>query len=445
MQEDALLITPDFLSWTYYDTNTMRALLRLALLSLASPDGNVNISTRRFADSLSISHKELRTALSHLQQEGIITIQGTRSFSIIHIEQWHSLSHCFKTVQGHTEGTRMAHEGHTNPIENQPINPIKWHTEGTIKAHQGHTIPSGAQKWHTEGTKGAQKGHTQLNENQLVNPIQGHTEGTLRAHQGHTEGTDNIPPVSPSPISSPAPPTIPTPPIPPSKKEKKGAFSKKFFDGIMERFNQAMTGKSVPRCTKMSDERCQAVRNFIADYSVADIDKLIQKAAASPRLTDGRSGKRITFDLLFNSRYYDGIMEGAWDSSLSANSGSAAAENVEYTDEPQQPKGKSWLEAAAEKARQKQQQKDEEERKRLQAMIQSLNGGSGEQRTIDALKAKSANGTLARLGITWTPPDSESSTDATMVHLTEVAVFPATEKEVTPSDLSYIQSILNRK
>lgn len=206
----------------------------------------------------------------------------------------------------------------------------------------------------------------------------------------------------------------------------------------MERFNQAMTGKSVPRCTKMSDERCQAVRNFIADYSVADIDKLIQKAAASPRLTDGRSGKRITFDLLFNSRYYDGIMEGAWDS-LSAGSGSAAAENVEYTDEPQQPKGKSWLEAAAEKARQKQQQKDKEERQRLQAMIQSLNGGSGEQRTIDALKAKSANGTLARLGITWQPPD------AAMVHLTEEAVFPATEKEVTPSDLSYIQSILNRK
>ena len=213
----------------------------------------------------------------------------------------------------------------------------------------------------------------------------------------------------------------------------------------MERFNQAMQGKSVPRCTKMSDERCQAVRNFIADYSVADIDKLIQKAAASPRLTDGRSGKRITFDLLFNPRYYIGIMEGAWDSSLSAGSGSATAENNEYADEPQQPKGKSWLEAAAKKARLKQQQKDEEERQRLQAMIQSLNGGSGEQRTIDALKAKSANGTLARLGITWPPPDSESSTDAAMVHLTEETVFPATEKEVTPSDLSYIQSILNRK
>jgi hypothetical protein len=426
MQEDALLITPDFLSWTYYDTTTMRALLRLALLSLASPDGNVNISTRRFADSLSISHKELRTALSHLQQEGIISIQGTRLYSIVHIEKWHSLSHCFKTVQGLTEGTIGAHRGHTNPIENQPINPIEGHSKGTQGAQQGHTIPSGAQQGHTEGTMRAQQGHTQLNENQSINLTQGHTEDTLRAQKGHNKGTDNIPPTSPSPISSPAPPTIPTPPIPPSKKEKKGAFSKKFFDGIMERFNQAMTGKSVPRCTKMSDERCQAVRNFIADYSVADIDKLIQKAAASPRLTDGRSGKRITFDLLFNSRYYNGIMEGAWDSSLSADSGSAAAEEAE-----QQPKAKSWLEEAAAKARQKQQQKDDEERNRLQAMIQSLNGGSGEQHTINALKAKSANGTLARLGITWQPPDSPS--------------MPAAEKEVTPSDLSYIQSILNRK
>jgi len=431
MQDPALIITSDFLSWSYYDTTTMRLLLRLALLSLASPDGNVNISTRRFADSLSISHKELRTALSHLQQEGIITIQGTRSFSIIHIEQWHSLSHCFKTVQGHTEGTIRAHVGHTNPIENQPINPIEGHTEGTKGAHQGHTILSGAHQGHTSDKKGAQKGHTQLNENQLVNPIEGHTKGTPTPQEGHTEGTENIPPASPSPLISPAPPIIPTPPIPPSKKEKKGAFSKKFFDGIMERFNQTMTGKSVPRCTKMSDERCQAVRNFIADYSVADIDKLIQKAAASPRLTDGRSGKRITFDLLFNPRYYVGIMEGAWDSFLSAGSGSATAENNEYADEPQQPKGKSWLEAAAEKARLKQQQKDEEERQRLQAIIQSIPSESNPQRIIDALKAKSANGTLARLGITWQPPDTPS--------------MPTTEKEVTPSDLTYIQSILNRK
>lgn len=199
----------------------------------------------------------------------------------------------------------------------------------------------------------------------------------------------------------------------------------------MEKFNQAMIGKNVPRCTKMSEERCQAVRNFITDYSVADIDKLIRKAASSTRLTSGRSGKRITFDLLFNPRYYVGIMEGAWDSSLSVGSGSATAENNEYADEPQQPKGKSWLEAAAEKARLKQQQKDEEERQRLQAMIQSIPSESNPQRTIDALKAKSANGTLARLGITWQPPDTPSMT--------------TTEKEVTPSDLSYIQSILNRK
>ena len=434
MQDPALIITSDFLSWSYYDTTTMRLLLRLALLSLDSPDGTVSISTRKFADSLSISHKELRTALTHLQQESIISIQPTKSCSIVRIEQWHSLSHCFKTTQGHTEGhtagTQGAQQGHTS----------------------GHTSPAGAHIGHTSPAKGAHIGHTQPAENHPVNPIEGHTSGTPSPQQGHTEGTENIPPAPPSPLMSPEPPVYPTPPIPPSKKkEKMEVFSQKFFDGIMEKFNQAMIGKNVPRCTKMSEERCQAVRNFTADYSVADISTLISKAASSTRLTDGRSGKRITFDLLFNPRYYIGIMEGAWEttspcsaaeSPFTAGSGSAAAEipaSPQFTagsgsaaaKAAENTPSKSWLEAAAEKSRQRQQQKDREERARLQAIIDGLPTDDNPQRSLSLLRAKSQSGELARLGISWQPPDTLPEKPA--------------ENGVTPSDLAYIQSILNRK
>ena len=264
VDRDGIIITPEIASWRYYShTATMRVLMHLCFATLGSESRSVSVSVRSLCRHLDISYKECRTAFRHLTAEGIISVEGNRSNSKVTIQQWHSLRHCLEPYMAHQGAQTRAHNEGTQTADSQ------YQTTATTQA---------------EGApRGADKG-----------------AGNKKKK------------ISPSPLSPTPPITVTSTEKNKTKKKKKGDFSKKFYDEVMEKFNSAFEGKGMPRVTRMSEQRCLAVHNFIADFSVEDIDRLISIAASTPALYDGRQGKRMVFDSLFNPKNYMGIMEGAW-------------------------------------------------------------------------------------------------------------------------------------
>lgn len=106
-----LLITPELVQWRYYtDPNTMKVLTHLALQS----ETPIRISVRHMAQVLGLSYRNVRTALKHIKDEGIITISGTNSHSIITFSQWHSLKNSLEVAH------EVAHENTPQNTGSQP-------------------------------------------------------------------------------------------------------------------------------------------------------------------------------------------------------------------------------------------------------------------------------------------------------------------------------------
>ena len=308
VDRDGIIITPEIASWRYYShTATMRVLMHLCFAALGSESRSVSVSVRSLCRHLDISYKECRTAFRHLTEEGIISVEGNRSNSKVTIQQWHSLRHCLEPYMAHQGAQTRAHNEGTQTADSQ------YQTTATTQAEG---VPRGADKGagknmaHQGAQTRAHNEGTQTADSQHQTPTSTQAEGAPR---GADKGAGNKKKkISPSPLSPTPPITVTSTEKEKTKKKKKGDFSQKFYDEVMEKFNSAFEGKGMPRVTRMSEQRCLAVHNFIADFSVEDIDRLISIAASTPALYDGRQGKRMVFDSLFNPKNYMGIMEGAW-------------------------------------------------------------------------------------------------------------------------------------
>lgn len=449
MKTDGYIFTPELLQWRYFHRPVVVQVLIHVLLSSAHNEASAaTLSYRDLALQLHTTVKTIRVAIDVLIAEKIITkCSAPRASTKLYVNSSHPLSHCIIPWQRDQGSQVTAHFGaqigaqsraqtsNSQQADNQGCK-VYYQDEqgtdwgavmGTDGAQQRAQQKQGAQP---RAQSRAQISHseTPLNkgDSEDLSKVKGTDEdiakGTL-ARKGKKETKETKESLSPEPPikekkerkerrQKRAPTQTQK-----KEKEKKSVDAETQFSEVLRLFNRLFLGTQVKPISKMTPDRKKLVAKFISDYSFEDIEPMLRKALNSDLLSGRKDGGcYISFNWLFNPKNYEPLMEGTFDNpSVEASVRKKPQPSSSTPSSPPQPQHEETNEEIEARLKRKEERKKELEKEQAEALRQKYLGwieaakknpdGSMAQMVEDAYK----NGTLAKLGIDWTPPVEEET------------------------------------
>ena len=449
MKTDGYIFTPELLQWRYFHRPVVVQVLIHVLLSSAHNEASAaTLSYRDLALQLHTTVKTIRVAIDVLIAEKIITkCSAPRASTKLYVNSSHPLSHCIIPWQRDQGAQVTAHFGaqigaqsraqisNSQQADNQGCK-VYYQDEqgtdwgavmGTDGAQQRAQQKQGAQP---RAQSRAQISHseTPLNkgDSEDLSKVKGTDEdiakGTL-ARKGKKETKETKESLSPEPPikekkerkerrQKRAPTQTQK-----KEKEKKSVDAETQFSEVLRLFNRLFLGTQVKPISKMTPDRKKLVAKFISDYSFEDIEPMLRKALNSDLLSGRKDGGcYISFNWLFNPKNYEPLMEGTFDNpTIAASARKKPQPSSSTPSSPPQPQHEETNEEIEARLKRKEERKKELEKEQAEALRQKYLGwieaakknpdGSMAQMVKDSYK----NGTLAKLGIDWTPPVEEET------------------------------------
>lgn len=441
MKTDGYIFTPELLQWRYFHRPVVVQLLIHVLLSSAHNEASAaTLSYRDLALQLHTTVKTIRVAIDVLIAEKIITkCSAPRASTKLYVNSSHPLSHCIIPWQRDQGAQVTAHFG--AQIGAQSRAQIQ---SSEVPLNKGDSEDSETSKGTDKGTiKGTNRAQSRAQPKQGAQPMAqsraqiSHSETPL--NKGDSEdleivkGTDkdiakgtevrekkqikeNLSPETPIKENKQRKEKA-HPQTQKKEKEKKSGDAETQFSEVLRLFNRLFLGTQVKPISKMTPDRKKLVAKFISDYSFEDIEPMLRKALDSDLLSGRKDGGcYISFNWLFNPKNYEPLMEGTFDNpSVEASAGKKPQPSSSTPSSPPQPQHEETNEEIEARLKRKEERKKELEKEQAEALRKKYLGwieaakknpdGSMAQMVKDAYK----NGTLAKLGIEWTPPVEEET------------------------------------
>lgn len=441
MKTDGYIFTPELLQWRYFHRPVVVQVLIHVLLSSAHNEASAaTLSYRDLALQLHTTVKTIRVAIDVLIAEKIITkCSAPRASTKLYVNSSHPLSHCIIPWQRDQGAQVTAHFG--AQIGAQSRAQIQ---SSEVPLNKGDSEDSETSKGTDKGTiKGTNRAQSRAQTKQGAQPRAqsraqiSHSETPL--NKGDSEdleivkGTDkdiakgtevrekkqikeNLSPETPIKENKQRKEKA-HPQTQKKEKEKKSGDAETQFSEVLRLFNRLFLGTQVKPISKMTPDRKKLVAKFISDYSFEDIEPMLRKALDSDLLSGRKDGGcYISFNWLFNPKNYEPLMEGTFDNpSVEASARKKPQPSSSTPSSSPQPQHEETNEEIEARLKRKEERKKELEKEQAEALRQKYLGwieaakknpdGSMAQMVKDAYK----NGTLAKLGIDWTPPVEEET------------------------------------
>ena len=449
MKTDGYIFTPELLQWRYFHRPVVVQVLIHVLLSSAHNEASAaTLSYRDLALQLHTTVKTIRVAIDVLIAEKIITkCSAPRASTKLYVNSSHPLSHCIIPWQRDQGAQVTAHFGaqigaqsraqisNSQQADNQGCKVYYQDEQGTdwgavmgTNRAQSRAQPKQGAQPRAQSRAQISHSETPLNkgDSEDLSKVKGTDEdiakGTL-ARKGKKETKETKESLSPEPPikekkerkerrQKRAPTQTQK-----KEKEKKSVDAETQFSEVLRLFNRLFLGTQVKPISKMTPDRKKLVAKFISDYSFEDIEPMLRKALDSDLLSGRKDGGcYISFNWLFNPKNYEPLMEGTFDNpSVEASAGKKPQPSSSTSSSPPQPQHEETNEEIEARLKRKEERKKELEKEQAEALRQKYLGwieaakknpdGSMAQMVKDAYK----NGTLAKLGIDWTPPVEEET------------------------------------
>ncbi len=449
MKTDGYIFTPELLQWRYFHRPVVVQVLIHVLLSSAHNEASAaTLSYRDLALQLHTTVKTIRVAIDVLIAEKIITkCSAPRASTKLYVNSSHPLSHCIIPWQRDQGAQVTAHFGaqigaqsraqtsNSQQADNQGCKVYYQDEQGTdwgavmgTDGAQSRAQPKQGAQPRAQSRAQISHSETPLNkgDSEDLSKVKGTDEdiakGTL-ARKGKKETKETKESLSPEPPikekkerkerrQKRAPTQTQK-----KEKEKKSVDAETQFSEVLRLFNRLFLGTQVKPISKMTPDRKKLVAKFISDYSFEDIEPMLRKALDSDLLSGRKDGGcYISFNWLFNPKNYEPLMEGTFDNpSVEASARKKPQPSSSKPSSPPQPQHEETNEEIEARLKRKEERKKELEKEQAEALRQKYLGwieaakknpdGSMAQMVKDAYK----NGTLAKLGIDWTPPVEEET------------------------------------
>lgn len=441
MKTDGYIFTPELLQWRYFHRPVVVQVLIHVLLSSAHNEASAaTLSYRDLALQLHTTVKTIRVAIDVLIAEKIITkCSAPRASTKLYVNSSHPLSHCIIPWQRDQGAQVTAHFGAQIGAQSRaqiqssevPLNKgdsedsetskgtDKGTDKGTNRAQSRAQTKQGAQP---RAQSGAQISHAETPLNKGDSEDSAEVKGTDKDIAKGTEVREkkqikeNLSPETPIKENKQRKEKA-HPQTQKKEKEKKSGDAETQFSEVLRLFNRLFLGTQVKPISKMTPDRKKLVAKFISDYSFEDIEPMLRKALDSDLLSGRKDGGcYISFNWLFNPKNYEPLMEGTFDNpSVEASARKKPQPSSSTPSSPPQPQHEETNEEIEARLKRKEERKKELEKEQAEALRQKYLGwieaakknpdGSMAQMVKDAYK----NGTLAKLGIDWTPPVEEET------------------------------------
>lgn len=441
MKTDGYIFTPELLQWRYFHRPVVVQVLIHVLLSSAHNEASAaTLSYRDLALQLHTTVKTIRVAIDVLIAEKIITkCSAPRASTKLYVNSSHPLSHCIIPWQRDQGAQVTAHFGAQSRAQSRaqvqssdpPLNKgdsedsetnkgtDKGTIKGTNRAQSRAQTKQGAQP---RAQSRAQISHseTPLNkgDSEDLEIVKGTDNGIAKGTEVREkkQRKENLSPETPIKENKQRKEKA-HPQTQKKEKEKKSGDAETQFSEVLRLFNRLFLGTQVKPISKMTPDRKKLVAKFISDYSFEDIEPMLRKALDSDLLSGRKDGGcYISFNWLFNPKNYEPLMEGTFDNpTVAASAGKKPQPSSSPPPSPPQPQREETNEEIEARLRMKEERKKELVKEQTEALRQKYLGwidaakknpdGSMAQMVKDAYK----NGTLAKLGIDWTPPVEEET------------------------------------
>ena len=435
MKSDGYILTPELLQWRYFHRPVVvQVLIHLLLSSVHNEAGAVTLSYRDLALQLRTTVKTIRVAIDTLVADKIITkCSSPRASTIVYINSSHPLSHCIIPWRNDVRAQDRAQIGaHSRAQRRKP------QTSASQIVLVGQPPDKGTDGAQQRAQATAQIGaqintpETPLNKGDSEDSaaIRGTDEGTSKgtdkgtlARKGKKETKETKESLSPEPPNKEKKERkerrqkrAPTP-TQKKEKEKKLHDADAQFSEVLRLFNRLFLGTGVKPISKMTPDRKKMVAKFISDYSFEDIEPMLRKALDSDLLSGRKDGGcYISFNWIFDPENYEQLMEGTFDNptiEASASKKSTPKQPSPPPPSPPQPQHEETREEIEARLKKKEEAKQAKEKAETEALRQKYlsfiehaakdpNGSMARM-----LKQAYENGTLAELGIVWTPSVAE--------------------------------------
>lgn len=441
MKTDGYIFTPELLQWRYFHRPVVVQVLIHVLLSSAHNEASAaTLSYRDLALQLHTTVKTIRVAIDVLIAEKIITkCSAPRASTKLYVNSSHPLSHCIIPWQRDQGAQVTAHFGAQIGAQSRaqiqssevPLNKgdsedsetskgtDKGTDKGTNRAQSRAQPKQGAQP---RAQSRAQISHAETPLNKGDSEDSAEVKGTDKCIAKGTEVREkkeikeNLSPETPIKENKQRKEKA-HPQTQKKEKEKKSGDAETQFSEVLRLFNRLFLGTQVKPISKMTPDRKKLVAKFISDYSFEDIEPMLRKALDSDLLSGRKDGGcYISFNWLFNPKNYEPLMEGTFDNpSVEASARKKPQPSSSTPSSSPQPQHEETNEEIEARLKRKEERKKELEKEQAEALRQKYLGwieaakknpdGSMAQMVKDAYK----NGTLAKLGIDWTPPVEEET------------------------------------
>lgn len=441
MKTDGYIFTPELLQWRYFHRPVVVQVLIHVLLSSAHNEASAaTLSYRDLALQLHTTVKTIRVAIDVLIAEKIITkCSAPRASTKLYVNSSHPLSHCIIPWQRDQGAQVTAHFGAQigaqsraqiqssevplNKGDSEDSETSKGTDKGTVKGtNRAQTRAQPKQGAQQRAQSGAQISHseTPLNkgDSEDLEIVKGTDKGIAKGTEVREkkEIKENLSPKTPIKENKQRKEKA-HPQTQKKEKEKKSGDAETQFSEVLRLFNRLFLGTQVKPISKMTPDRKKLVAKFISDYSFKDIEPMLRKALDSDLLSGRKDGGcYISFNWLFNPKNYEPLMEGTFDNpSVEASARKKPQPSSSTPSSSPQPQHEETNEEIEARLKRKEERKKELEKEQAEALRQKYLGwieaakknpdGSMAQMVKDAYK----NGTLAKLGIDWTPPVEEET------------------------------------
>ena len=441
MKTDGYIFTPELLQWRYFHRPVVVQVLIHVLLSSAHNEASAaTLSYRDLALQLHTTVKTIRVAIDVLIAEKIITkCSAPRASTKLYVNSSHPLSHCIIPWQRDQGAQVTAHFGAQigaqsraqvqspepplNKGDSEDLEIVKGTDKGTIKGtNRAQSRAQPKQGAQPKAQSRAQISHseTPLNkgDSEDLEIVKGTDKGIAKGTEVREKKQikENLSPETPIKENKQRKEKA-HPQTQKKEKEKKSGDAETQFSEVLRLFNRLFLGTQVKPISKMTPDRKKLVAKFISDYSFEDIEPMLRKALDSDLLSGRKDGGcYISFNWLFNPKNYEPLMEGTFDNpTVAASAGKKPQPSSSPSPSPPQPQREETNEEIEARLRMKEERKKELEKEQAEALRQKYLGwidaakknpdGSMAQMVKDAYK----NGTLAKLGIDWTPPVEEET------------------------------------
>lgn len=441
MKTDGYIFTPELLQWRYFHRPVVVQVLIHVLLSSAHNEASAaTLSYRDLALQLHTTVKTIRVAIDVLIAEKIITkCSAPRASTKLYVNSSHPLSHCIIPWQRDQGAQVTAHFGAQigaqsraqvqspepplNKGDSEDSETNKGTDKGTIKGtNRAQSRAQPKQGAQPRAQSRAQISHAEppLNkgDSEDLEIVKGTDKGIAKGTEVREkkEIKENLSPETPIKENKQRKEKA-HPQTQKKEKEKKSGDAETQFSEVLRLFNRLFLGTQVKPISKMTPDRKKLVAKFISDYSFEDIEPMLRKALDSDLLSGRKDGGcYISFNWLFNPKNYEPLMEGTFDNpSVEASAGKKPQPSSSTPSSPPQPQHEETNEEIEARLKRKEERKKELEKEQAEALRQKYLGwieaakknpdGSMAQMVKDAYK----NGTLAKLGIEWTPPVEEET------------------------------------